>query len=143
MLYQIVSPGEFIPAFLPNPYSTLTSNPDAPQQPNPAFENPANWMTLAMVDDGAGIYSAQIPAQGNRTLVRYRIVAEDALAKSIRVPYPDDGSLNFAYYVYDGVPDYVTTDGTHSAATLTALPSGASENGFSSESVVTELKAAG
>ena len=126
LLYQIVTPGNYLPAFLPNSYSTLTSSPSTPQSPNPAFEDPANWTTLAMVDDGTNgdaiagdtIYTATIPAQAHRTLVRYRIVAEDALAESIRVPYADDPSLNFAYFVYDGVPDYLT----HSSATLTALP---------------------
>ena len=36
----------------------------------------------------------------------------------MRVPYSDDKSLNFAYYVYNGVPDY---QGTSSAA-LNSVP---------------------
>ena len=124
LIYQIVAPGSFIPAFLPNAYGTLTSNPDAPQQANPAFENPANWITTAMADDGTGTntYAATIPAQPNRTLVRYRIAAEDALSVSVLVPYADDDSLNFAYFVYDGVPDYVAGSTTYDAAQLTTLP---------------------
>ena len=68
--------------------------------------------------------------QGNRHLVRYRIGIEDALANSARVPYADDPSLNFAYYVYDGVPDYVAdersvtgaTPYTHPKEVLESLP---------------------
>ena len=124
LLYQIVSPGEYIPAFLPHPYGTLTGNPGAPLPPNPAFEDPANWTAVAMVEDGSGndTYTATVPAQNHRTLVRYRIVSEDSLATSVRVPYPDDASLNFAAFVYDGVPDYVAGDATHPSPTLTTLP---------------------
>jgi len=121
LLYQIVTPGSFIPAHLPNDYATLTRNPNAVQQVNPAFEDSANWTSIAMNPVG-DIYSATVPAQNHRALVRYRIVAEDTRAVSVRVPYADDPSLNFAYFVYDGVPDYVTTETTHSASTLTALP---------------------
>jgi hypothetical protein len=123
LLYQIVAPGDFIPAFLPNPYNTLTRNPDAPLQANPVFEDLANWITLPMVPAGGDdLFTATIPAQPHRTLVRYRIVAEDTSGASIRVPYAKDPSLNFAYFVYDGVPDYVTGDTVHSASTLTSLP---------------------
>ncbi|NQU21406.1 MAG: lamin tail domain-containing protein, partial [Candidatus Nealsonbacteria bacterium] len=78
--------------------------------------DPANWATVAMNDNGNGadavagdgIYTAVIPAQAaNRTLVRYRIVAVDPNGTSVTAPYLDDGSMNFACYVYDGVPDYV------------------------------------
>jgi hypothetical protein len=117
LLYQVVVPGAYIPAFLPNAYATLLGSPDTPQQSNPAFEDSANWATLPMVDDGTGgdllpgdgIFTAQLPGQPNRSLVRYRIVAEDALAQSVRVPYPDDPSLNFACFVYDGVPAWTAT----------------------------------
>ncbi len=123
LLYQIVAPGDFIPAFLPNPYSTLTSNADAPLQPNPEFEDPANWTTLPMTSTGDGdLFTATLPIQNHRTLVRYRILAEDSIGSSIRVPYPKDPSLNFAYFVYNGVPDYVAGNTTHSATTLTTLP---------------------
>jgi len=73
-----------------------------------------NWQTVVMRDDGTGgddeagdgIYTALIPHQPHRTLVRYRITAT-AGGKTTRVPYPDDTVPNFAYFVYDGVPDYV------------------------------------
>ena len=81
---------------------------------------------------GDGIYTFTLPAQPlNRTLVRCRIVAEDGSGASVRVPYPADESRNFAYFVYNGVPDYVANnqtvhpDGapyTHSTEVMTSLP---------------------
>lgn len=114
--YQVVPPGQYLPAFLPVPHDILLAAPDTPRAANPAFEDPANWIELAMLDDGrngdleAGddVYTAVIPAQANRTLVRYRITATDQRhpASTVTVPYPDDASLNFAAFVYDGVPPY-------------------------------------
>ncbi|MGC6457590.1 MAG: lamin tail domain-containing protein [Akkermansiaceae bacterium] len=123
VLYQVVAPGDYIPAFLPKPYATLLANPDSPLQPNPAFEDPNRWVSLPMTATGNNdLFTAQIPPQAHRTLVRYRIVSEDIDGESIRVPYPKDPSLNFAYFVYDGVPDYLAGDTTHSSASLTTLP---------------------
>ncbi len=112
--YQVVLPGSYIPAFIPVPINTLISNASTPTTPNPAYFDPANWTTVVMVDDGTGadevagdnIYTAVIPGQINRSLVRYRMTVEDTLGESVTVPYADDPSLNFAYFVYDGVPDY-------------------------------------
>ena len=117
---QIVAPGAYIPAFLALSTPALLANPNQPRTPNPAFENPANWTTVPMTDDGLngdalagdGIFTATVPGQPNRTLVRYRITATDTLAASVRVPYTDDPSLNFAAFVYDGVPAF--TAGTRS-----------------------------
>ena len=134
--YQVVSPGNFIPAFLPLPHATLEADPLRPFDPNPAFENPANWTPLTMKDDGTGgdavagdsIFTAVVPGQANRTLVRYRIAAEDALGNSVRVPYLDDPSLNFACFVYDGIPAYtaqVSVKGgpyTYGADVMNSLP---------------------
>ncbi|MCP5535810.1 MAG: lamin tail domain-containing protein [Akkermansiaceae bacterium] len=138
LLYQVVAPGAYIPAYLPHNYSTLTGSPNSPLQANPEFENPANWTTIAMTDDGSGadlvaadgIYTAQIPAQTHRTLVRYRISATDAQSATIRVPYADDASLNFAFFVYNGVPDWTASNSvypgepthTYSSAALSTLP---------------------
>lgn len=79
----------------------------------------AGWNTLAMHDDGLngdatagdGVYSVVMPAslQVNRRLMRYRITATDVLGASIRGPYADDPQPNFAYFVYDGVPDYTAS----------------------------------
>jgi hypothetical protein len=136
---QRVAPGAYIPAYLPIPVASLVTNPDQIQPLNPAFEDAANWFQVSMVDDGSGpdqlagdhMYTAVIPAQTNRTLVRYRIEAVDNADHAIRVPYTDDPSLNFACYVYDGVPDYVaakdsvSADGpghVYSSDILTSIP---------------------
>ncbi len=114
--YQRVLPGSYIPAFLPVPKGQLISDPDTPKAPNPDFENPANWTSVAMVDDGSGadefsgdgIYTATVTSGTvNRSLFRYRIFSQDVQGYSVTVPYSDDPSLNFACYVYNGVPDYV------------------------------------
>lgn len=117
---QVVAPGAYIPAYLPIGIASLLNNPYQMQPLNPAFEDAANWIQIPMLDNGAGadaaagdgVYTAVIPAQNHRTLVRYRIVADDGEGQSIRVPYADDGSLNFACFVYDGVPPYVVSGDT-------------------------------
>ena len=138
LLYQLVKPGDYIPAWLPLDHSTLIGHPEYDLDANPDFEDPANWTQATMVDDGTGadeiadddIYSTVIPAQViNRTLVRYRIEAEDTRSESIRVPYLDDPSLNFACYVYNGVPAYTAATRsvlrpghTYSREIMTSLP---------------------
>ena len=126
LLYQVVAPGSFVPATFPRTMSQILADPGGSRPVNAAFENPANWTTLTMVDDGSGsdavaadgIFTAVIPAQTHRTLVRYRINATDIPGASLRVPYADDESLNFAYFVYNGVPDFT-------AAASSVHPSGA------------------
>ena len=111
--YQVVAPGDYIPAHLPLAYSRLLSDASQPLPVNPEFEAAENWQKLAMRDDGRegdadagdGVYSARVPARENRTLFRYRITASDGTA-SVRVPLPGDPSLNFAAFAYDGVPAY-------------------------------------
>lgn len=141
--YQVVTPGNYIPAYLPLTISSLVSDPTQAQPLNPDFENTSNWVTVIMRDDGGavpgsydevagdGIYTYRFSAQTNRTLLRYRIEATDNLDAVVRVPYHDDPSLNFACFIYNGVPDYVTTDASvtsegvgyaHSAEALTKLP---------------------
>ncbi len=92
--YQVVLPGSYLP---------LT---------DPAFAT--NWTTVVMRDDGNGgdvrafdgVFTAQVPAsvQQHRRLIRYRIQATNSAGLGVRVPYADDASPNFAYFVYDGVP---------------------------------------
>lgn len=75
------------------------------------------WTDLPMADDGTGgdiwaadgMFTVTIPAalQVHRRLVRYRITVEDALGNRVRVPYDDDESPNFAYFVHDGVPAWM------------------------------------
>jgi hypothetical protein len=125
--YQLVAPGAFIPSTLPKAVSGGNFvNVTVPLAANPAFEDPANWVVAAMRDDGTGgdvlggdgIWTAVIAPQANRTLVRYRVTAADNGGASARVPYAGDPSLNFACFVYDGVPGY---EGT-SSADLQKLP---------------------
>jgi hypothetical protein len=57
---------------------------------------------------GDGVFAAQIApsVNQNRTLVRYKVTATDIPGASITAPYADDPSLDFAYYVYNGVPGW-------------------------------------
>jgi hypothetical protein len=92
--YQVVDPGNYI------------------RLASAAYTN--TWIPIPMHDDGiagdvvAGdsIFTAQVPGnvQTHRRLIRYRITASDPQGNAIRVPYADDPSPNFAYFVYDGVP---------------------------------------
>ena len=124
--YQVVLPGAFLPALLPLPLRDLRRNPDMPRTVNPEYTDPANWTTIVMVDDGTGgdllaadgVYTAVLPGQQHRTLMRYRITVRDTLEDAVTVPYAEDESRNFAYFVYDGVPDY----NGHSAETLQTIP---------------------
>ena len=38
--------------------------------------------------------------------MRYRIEVSDTLDVSVMVPYEDDASKNFAYFVYDQIPSW-------------------------------------
>ncbi|MEM7230633.1 MAG: lamin tail domain-containing protein [Planctomycetota bacterium] len=124
-MYQRVAPGDYIPAHFPVPRGSLLSDATQPRPTNPAFEDPANWTTVEMFDDGRapdqlegdGVYTAFIPGFVNRTLVRYRVEAVDTRGAEVRAPYAGDPSLNFAYYVYDGVPDYRATTSINGSAT--------------------------
>ena len=129
LAYQVVVPGNYIPATLPLTRAQLdqiNANPALTNALNPAFEAATNWNTLAMHDDGlngdavAGddIYSVLQPPQANRTLVRYRITCTDTLGAARRAPFADDPSLNFTYFVYDGIPNYLG----FSSAALQTLP---------------------
>ena len=79
-----------------------------------------------MLDDGSegdtiagdDFFSAIIPAFGHRHLVRYRITVTDAANNAARVPYQDDPSRNFAYFVYNGVPAYQSIDANTMANTI-------------------------
>ena len=120
LLYQAVSPGDYIPAFLPLPHATLLGDPNRPLERNPEYDDAASWVEVAMLDDGGAVdalarddvYTALMPRQDHRTLVRYRIRVTDTTGESVTVPYADDPSLNFAVFVYDGVPAYTATTRT-------------------------------
>ncbi len=125
---QSVAPGAYVPAFLAKPTSQLLSNPTGPRTPNPAYEQ--NWTSYAMLDNGVfpdevagdGVYAVSVPEQPNRTLVRYRITVSDSLTAEVRVPYADDERLNFAYFQYDGVPDYVASGQTYPTEVINTVP---------------------
>lgn len=124
--YQIVAPGAFIPARLPLPIVNHNIDTSQAHTANPDFENPANWTNLTMRDDGLGgdaiagdgVFTAAIPGQAHRSLVRYRVTATDGAGVSNRAPFADDLSRNFACFVYNGVPDYQGVP----SATLNTLP---------------------
>ncbi len=109
--YQLVQPGSYIPATLPNYPS---SNPET--IPNPAYNDPANWTIIAMNDSGTNgdetaddnYYTITLPTnlQNHRNLIRYRITAIDNSGNSIQVPYNDDSQQNFAWFVYDSIPTW-------------------------------------
>jgi len=92
--YQLVEPGRYI------------------RKRDRVFET--QWTELTMEDNGqdgdalAGddIHTITLPSSlhQHRVLVRYRITAEDARGNKVTVPYSDDESPNFAFFVYDGVP---------------------------------------
>jgi hypothetical protein len=94
--YQAISPGQYI------------------RKTDPAYA--ASWTSLPMLDNGTSgdvvagdsVFSATVPATVNlhRTLVRYRIEASDSLGNSVQVPFTDDESPNFAYFVYSGAPGW-------------------------------------
>jgi len=123
--YRVIAPGAYLPANLPLPIVANTINTTVDRPANAAFES--DWTTVPMRDDGTGgdslsgdeLFSATLPARDHRSLVRYRITVTDDLGIAARVPYPDDASLNFAYFVYDGIPAY---QGIDSATMTDTLP---------------------
>ena len=96
LLYQLVDPGNYI------------------EITDAAYTN--NWTAITMNDAGNGgdemagddTYTVQLPGsvQVNRRLVRYRIITHDGGGRSVRVPYADDPQPNFAYFVYNGIPEW-------------------------------------
>ena len=108
--YCVIGPGSFVPAKIPHPIPNIPVN--NPQQDNPDYEK--GWISVPMLKNGnqgdfaseEDVYSALIPANENRSLVRYRIIIEDAKGARVRAPFIDDPSLNFAYFVYNGIPNY-------------------------------------
>jgi hypothetical protein len=125
---QVVSAGNYLPSRLPLrlPISDSSIRNGIELPGNPEYEDPENWTTISMNDDGIGgdavaddaIFSAHVPAQSHRSLVRYRISLTDSSGTSAQAPFNDDDSRNFAYFVYDGIPQY----NGHSVEVLESLP---------------------
>jgi len=75
-----------------------------------------NWIKLPMNDLGQagdsrardGLFSATVPntVQRHRHLIRYRVSVKNPLGQATAAPYPGDPSPNFAYFCYDGVPNW-------------------------------------
>ncbi len=111
LAYQVVEPGDYV---------GIADN---------RYTNPAYWTTVAMADDGQhgdgaandDVYGVVLPpaAATNRSLVRYRITADDTAGRSITAPHMDDSQPNFAYFVYDGVPSWTGADRPGSTAPVT------------------------
>jgi hypothetical protein len=128
--YQVNAPGAYIPSTLPLTVSQILANPLQALPPNPAFEAVASWTTVPMVDDGTiagdipgdGVFTGRIPAQPHRTLVRYRITAQDLGGQQVRVPAVDDPRKNFTVYVYNGVPFYTGGGKNFGPGVLDTLP---------------------
>ncbi|YCM43239.1 lamin tail domain-containing protein [Verrucomicrobiaceae bacterium 227] len=99
--YQVVDPGSYI------------------RKSDPAYEE--NWLDLEMTKAGdSQTYSAVIPAQDHRHLVRYRITSTDSPGASVVAPFSDDEQPNFAYFIYDGLPAWsgANRPGVDAAATF-------------------------
>jgi hypothetical protein len=96
---QVVEPGAYI------------------RKSDPEYET--RWDEIPMRDDGqAGdehandaVFTAIVPGdfQKNRRLIRYRIISRGEGGASLRLPYLDDPSPNFAYFVWDGPAEYVAS----------------------------------
>ncbi len=121
--YLISEPGDYTPAYQPHSRSALLADPDAARRKHAGYAEglfTGRWPTIGMAALDAGnadedpdnddLYAVTLPAQINRSLVRFYITAEDGAGTEVRGPLEDDPSLNFAYFVYDGVPDYVAAE---------------------------------
>ena len=84
--YQVVAPGHYV------------------AKKDVQFEK--GWMRLPLTRGPDGGATAEIPgaAQRNRNLIRYRVRSVDG--KQVLLPPPKDSQPNYAYFVYDGVPDW-------------------------------------
>lgn len=84
---------------------------------DPAYEK--EWIDLPMRDDGKegdikagdGIFTLSVPAnyQRHRWLLRYRIVANDQLGKTVQVPASDDTCPNYAWWCDNGPAEWIGT----------------------------------
>ena len=94
--YQVVKPGSYV------------------HIDDAAYER--NWIKLPMNDVGQagdanagdGVFSATVHGgiQQHRHLIRYRVSVKNALGQVAIAPYPGDPSPNFAYFCYNGVPNW-------------------------------------
>ena len=83
LLYQVCAPGAFIPSTLPLTTSQILANPRQALPANPAFENPANWQTITMVDDGSA--AGDTPGDGVFTDQMGAFVTDLVGAQMVRI----------------------------------------------------------
>lgn len=90
--YQVVEPGGYITLSDPA-YATEWKQVSLQAEPDSS-------------DDGRAKMKASLPAdvQKNRRLIRYRVYSPKT--ESMVAPLEDDTQPNFAYFVYDGVPEW-------------------------------------
>ncbi|MDB4502034.1 lamin tail domain-containing protein [Akkermansiaceae bacterium] len=100
--YQVVAPGSYV------------------RISDPAYETSWTGIEMTAAEGDGSIYSAVIPGQAHRHLVRYRITVTDTLGAGVTVPFDDDEQPNFAYFVYDGIPAWTgaSNPGNTPAATF-------------------------
>ena len=109
--YQVVNPGDYI------------------TKSDERYSSQWESLTMEKANDG-DVFSAVIPGevQTHRRLVRYRVLIADTTGNAVMIPYLDDPQPNFAYFVYDGIPEYTgsaTTSSepvTYSSELLDSLP---------------------
>ena len=98
----------------------------------------SKWISLPMRDDGTAgdidaddsTYTIVLPGElsVHRQLVRYRVTAKDVGGATVVTPLADDPQPNFAYFAYDGIPDWKASarpgavSVTYSSETLSTLP---------------------
>ncbi len=91
--YQVLLPGSYI------------------RLSDPAYET--EWTALEMgFSLQRGRWEAVLPSADHRTVVRYRLRAQEAGASAMVRAYPrrEDPEPNVGYLVYDGIPPYVASE---------------------------------
>ncbi len=78
------------------------------------------WRDFPMRGDGRGTFIATVPGelQVHRHLLRYRVRVEQPEFATV-LPYADDGSPNFAWFCYNGVPAWTGASQPGKTAPLT------------------------
>ncbi len=91
--WQVCSPGDYIP------------------RTDERFDTEWNSMRMRY-DVDSTVFTAVLEPFPHRTLVRYRIRATDAGESPVSTDAPtrEDPEPNLAFFVYDGVPDYIASE---------------------------------
>lgn len=99
--WQVVEPGDYFSRY-------QTAAGEEPLQADPRFEAATSWAAGEMHSEEAGIYRIELPGslQRHRHLIRYRFRVTGTNGGSVSVPLPTETQPNFAYFVYDALPDW-------------------------------------